>query len=125
MVSAHRSLHTMAIEQLEHNASLLTPGRTFEDFSVNCWTVPERLAPFGYYCVAHGLGLSGEYPYIPVHDSAEAFPVSGQFEPDMVICIESYIGDPNVGRGIKLENQYLVTETGAELLSTFPHLAAT
>ncbi|MGI9611800.1 MAG: M24 family metallopeptidase [Acidimicrobiales bacterium] len=122
MAPAHRSLHAMALDQLQHNASLLAPGRTFEEFSRSCWEVPRRLAPFGYYCVAHGLGLSGEYPYIPAHDSSTAFPLDGHFESGMVICIESYIGDPNIGRGIKLEDQFLITDDGAELLSTAPHL---
>lgn len=122
MDPVHRPLYDMAREQLRHNASLLTPGRTFEDFSTNCWTVPERLAPFGYYCVAHGLGLSGEYPYIPVHVPAVVFPLDDHFRPGMVICIESYMGDPDIGRGVKLEDQYLITASGAELMSTAPHL---
>ncbi len=124
MKAAHRSLHDMAFDQLRHNASLLAPGRPFEDFAANCWTVPDRLAPFGYYCVAHGLGLSGEYPYVPVHDPTVAYPLDGRFEAGMVICVESYIGDPHVGRGVKLEDQYLITEGGAELMSTAPHLSS-
>ncbi len=123
MRPAHRSLHGMALDQLRHNASLLAPGRPFDDFSANCWVVPPRLAPFGYYCVAHGLGLSGEYPYVPIHEPGTAFPLEGHFQPGMVICVESYIGDPDLDRGIKLEDQYLITDDGAELLSTAPHLS--
>jgi Xaa-Pro dipeptidase len=123
MTPDQRSLHAMALDQLRHNAAALMPGRSFADFSSMCWAVPERLAPFGYYCVAHGLGMSGEYPYIPLQRPGEPFPLDGHFEPGMVICIESYIGDPDIGRGIKLEDQYLITNTGAELLSTSPHPA--
>lgn len=123
MLPEHHTLHVMALDQLQHNASLLAPGRTFKDFASNCWEVSPRLAPFGYYCVAHGLGLSGEYPYIPGPNSQTTFPLDGHFQPGMIICIESYIGDPNIGRGIKLEDQYLITKSGAELLSTYPHLA--
>ena len=42
------------------------------------------------------------------------------FEPGMTICVESYIGEEGGGEGVKLEQQLLVTETGTELLSTFP-----
>jgi len=38
----------------------------------------------------------------------------------MTLCIESYIGHEAGGEGGKLEQQVLVTETGTELMSTFP-----
>ena len=116
-----QSIHSMALEQLQHNASLLAPGRSYESFARSAWALPERFAPYGYYCLAHGLGLSGEHPYVPVYDASLPFPVSGAFEPGMVICIESYIGNPASHQGVKLEDQYLVTERGTEQMSTMPH----
>jgi len=121
--AAQRSIHAMALEQLQHNAALLAPGRSFESFARSAWAVPERFAPYGYYCLAHGLGLCGESPYIPVYE-AEApgpYPLAGELEPGMVICVESYIGDAASHQGVKLEDQYLITEAGAELMSTMPH----
>jgi Xaa-Pro aminopeptidase len=82
--------------------------------------VPERHAPWGYYCLAHGLGLCGEYPYVPIARAGEPYDFSGEFEPGMVICIESYIGDETLRQGVKLEDQFLITETGAERLTTAP-----
>ena len=38
----------------------------------------------------------------------------------MTVCIESYMGEVGGYEGVKLEQQVLVTETGCELLSTFP-----
>lgn len=38
----------------------------------------------------------------------------------MVLCVEGYIGAPSGKQGVKLEQQVLVIETGAELLSVFP-----
>lgn len=116
-----QSIFSMALEQLRHNASLLAPGRSYESFARSAWAVPARFAPYRYYCLAHGLGLTGEPPYIPVYDASRPFPVSGAFEPGMVICIESYIGDPESHQGVKLEDQYLITEQGTELMSTMPH----
>lgn len=63
-------------------------------------------------------GLSGEYPYVPLHEPHTEYPLPGCFEPGMVICIESYIGDADHGRGVKLEDQFLVTEYGADPMST-------
>jgi Xaa-Pro aminopeptidase len=38
----------------------------------------------------------------------------------MVLSIESYIGEVGGTEGVKLEEEVLVTETGVELISTFP-----
>jgi Xaa-Pro dipeptidase len=38
----------------------------------------------------------------------------------MVLCVESYAGERGGREGVKLEQQILVTETGPELLSSFP-----
>jgi Xaa-Pro aminopeptidase len=44
----------------------------------------------------------------------------GAFEPGMVVCIESYIGDPKSAQGVKLEDQFLINEDGAERLTRYP-----
>ncbi len=112
-----RSLHGLALAQLTHNAALLEPGRTFESFAAEAWMVPHHYAPYRYYCLAHGLGLSGEFPYLPTHDPSIPYPVTGRFEPGMVICVESYIGDPDSHQGVKLEDQFLITDVGARRMS--------
>ena len=45
----------------------------------------------------------------------------GQFEANMTICVESYVGAPGGAQGIKLEEQVLITETGAVPLSSYPY----
>jgi Xaa-Pro dipeptidase len=115
-----RRLHREAREQLEHNAALLHAGRSFEDLARLAWTVPAAAKPYGYYCVAHGLGLCGEYPNVPLYGEDKPYPLDGELEADMVVCIESYIGDPVTREGVKLEDQYLITSSGAERLSTAP-----
>ena len=42
------------------------------------------------------------------------------FEENMVVCVESYIGEVGAFEGAKLEDQYLVTNGGLELLSSIP-----
>ncbi|MEM7285751.1 MAG: M24 family metallopeptidase [Actinomycetota bacterium] len=117
---AQVTLHRLAEEQLTHNASLLAPGVSFEAFASDAWPVPDRYASYGYYCLAHGLGLSGEYPYLPLHDPDSRYPVPGEFEPGMVICVESYIGDPDHGCGVKLEDQFVITAESVQRMSTMP-----
>jgi Xaa-Pro aminopeptidase len=38
----------------------------------------------------------------------------------MVICVESYIGDPEARQGIKLEDQYVITDDGSRRMTTLP-----
>lgn len=114
-----RMLHALALEQLEHNAARLTPGRSFEEFARRAFEVPEPHREHGYYQLAHGLGLAGGHPNIPRADGA-TYALPGSFEPGMVICVESYIGDPATRQGVKLEDQYLITEDGVEAMSTYP-----
>jgi Xaa-Pro aminopeptidase len=38
----------------------------------------------------------------------------------MVLCIESYVGDPDSQQGVKLEDQYLVHADSVERLTKFP-----
>ena len=38
----------------------------------------------------------------------------------MTVCVESYIGEPGGGEGVKLEQQALITDTGYAVMSRFP-----
>lgn len=114
-----RELFSLAREQLDHNSSLLRPGRSFEDFARHAFDVPEPFRRYGYYQLAHGLGLAGGHPNIPRFDGGR-YPLAGGFEPGMVICVESYIGDPGSGQGVKLENQYLIRDHDVDLMTTSP-----
>jgi Xaa-Pro dipeptidase len=118
---AQRHIYRVALEQVEHNASLLRPGRTYEEFARLAYDVPEKHRAYGYYVLAHGLGQSQGLPNVPriAPDGSYNFP--GEFEPNTVFCIESYVGDPDSRQGVKLEDEYLITETGVEKLSTYPY----
>ncbi len=118
--SRQRELYALAMEQLLHNADLLAPGRSYEDLARRAWPVPAIHRPFGYYQLAHGIGLNGEFPNIPAARPGEPYPLRGEFEAGMTVCVESYVGDPDTAQGVKLEDQYLITGHGAERLTTFP-----
>jgi Xaa-Pro aminopeptidase len=115
-----RELYQQAQEQLAHNAALLAPGRAFRELAERAWPCPDEYRPWRYGLIGHGLGLAGEFPNIPHHDPGSPYPIAGQLEPGMVICLESYVGSPRHGQGVKLENQFLIHDTHVEALSNYP-----
>lgn len=46
------------------------------------------------------------------------------FEENMVVCVESYIGESGAKEGIKLEQQLLITANGAVPMSRSPFIDA-
>jgi Xaa-Pro dipeptidase len=115
-------LYSLAMEQLLHNSALIGPGASFEEVARHAWPVPAEHQASRYYCIGHGLGMSGEFPNLPHAVPGEPFPLSGQFEAGMVFCVESYVGSATSQQGVKLENQLLITETGVEVMSRYPFL---
>ncbi len=115
-----RELYRIAHEQVHHNLSIIEPGLTFAGYSEKAWDLPERYAPHRYYLSAHGVGMTGEYPYLYHAQDFGSFGYDGVIEPGMTLCVESFIGGPDTREGVKLEQQLLVTETGTELLSHYP-----
>jgi Xaa-Pro dipeptidase len=95
----------------------LKPGAAFDE-------VGERLSrrlPAAYHAerypfIAHGSGLSDEYPVIAYQDHH-----AGEIEDGMVLSVEAYVGVEGDDEGVKLEEQVLVTSEGVEVLSHAPH----
>ncbi|WP_299484080.1 Xaa-Pro peptidase family protein [uncultured Roseibium sp.] len=119
-----KSLYKLAYEQLHHNAALIGPGVTFENFAKAAWPIPAANRGYGYYCLGHGLGLCGEFPYISHHFDGVPYALEAAFEPGMVICIESYIGEEQAAEGVKLEDQFLITDDTVERLTNYPFCSA-
>jgi Xaa-Pro aminopeptidase len=119
-----RELYRVAHEQVHHNMELLRAGVSFRDYSQRAWTIPERFVANRYFVSAHGCGMTGEYPYLYHGLDFGESGYDGVIEPGMTLCVESYIGEEGGAEGVKLEQQLLITEDGAELLSTFPFEAA-
>ncbi|NCG23388.1 MAG: M24 family metallopeptidase [Actinobacteria bacterium] len=115
-----RELYSQAHEQIHHNMGIIRPGVSFKEYSERAWDIPAKYEANRYYLSAHGVGMTGEYPYLyHRRDYADAG-YDGVFEPNMTICVESYIGDEAGGEGVKLEEHCLVTDNGLDVLSQFP-----
>jgi Xaa-Pro aminopeptidase len=120
MSAVQRTLYATALEQINHNLGVLKPGMTLAEFNERSWRIPERYQACRYSVAMHGVGMVDEWPSVPTHVDFASRPMKGVFEPGMVMCVESLIGEKGGAECIKLETQVLVTETGAERLDTFP-----
>ena len=110
----------MAWEQVHHNAAMLRPGMSFREIGEKAWPIPERFFDLRYPSIIHGVGMHGEKPIVAHACDLDRFTGDGLLEPGMVVSVESYIGEPGGPEGVKLEDQFLVTETGVQRMSDYP-----
>ncbi|MFQ5786106.1 MAG: M24 family metallopeptidase [Alphaproteobacteria bacterium] len=116
-----RNLYRTAYEQIQANIALLEPGMSFREFSEKSWRIPDAYVAQRYSTLAHGVGMCDEWPAIAfLQDWDRKGGYDGVFEPNMTICIESYVGAEEGAEGVKLEDQVLITDDGVQVLSTFP-----
>ena len=117
---AQQDVYQRAIEQVRHNASLLRPGMSWRELSQQALSYsPDTYRH--YSSIVHGIGLCDEYPSVPfLHQWDDDAPLEDGIVSGMTLCAESYVGRRDGGEGAKYEEQYLITDTGAELLSHYP-----
>jgi Xaa-Pro aminopeptidase len=115
-----RQLYKLAYEEIQHNVSLVKAGVSFRELTEKAYRQSDEYIPNRYQLLAHGVGLSDEYPSIYYRQDAEKYGFDGVLEENMTICIESYVGAVGGRQGVKLEHQVLVTAKGCEILSKFP-----
>jgi len=115
-----RRLYGLAMEQIHYNIDLVKPGLSFKEFSEKAWRIPNEFYANRYSCVAHGVGMADEWPKVVHAPDHARSGYDGVLEPNMTICIESYMGSEGGAEGIKLEQQVLVTESGCEVMTVFP-----
>jgi Xaa-Pro aminopeptidase len=118
--NAQLNQYALAEEQVLYNMSLLKPGLGFREFGEKCWPVPEKYVPNRYMMMVHGAGMVDEYPSIAYAADFKDWGYDGVFQENMVVCVESFIGEVGGKDGIKLEQQVLITASGAVPLSKAP-----
>jgi Xaa-Pro aminopeptidase len=122
--SEQRRLYELAQEQVLFNMEVLRPGVSFSEFAERCWPVPEELVPNRYMMMVHGVGLVDEYPCVAYVQDFEEWGFDGLFEENMVVSVESYMGETGGKEGVKLEQQVLLTRSGAVPISRSPLVGA-
>jgi Xaa-Pro aminopeptidase len=116
-----KTLYRMAYEQVQHNISILEPGMSYREIAERAWEIPARYYDRRYPSVIHGVGMHGETPMIAHKGDFDTYSGDGVLEPGMVASVESYIGEPGGGEGVKLEEEILITGSGVELISRYPY----
>jgi Xaa-Pro aminopeptidase len=112
-----RRLYGDAQDLLAEIIAELKPGVAFDEAGERL----RRRLPAVYHAerypfIAHGTGLTDEYPAIACDDHH-----AGEVEEGMVMSVEAYMGVEGDDEGLKLEEQVLVTSAGAQILSHAPH----
>ena len=116
--SEQKKIYQMAVEHIMHNADLIKPGLSFKEFTEKSWKLPDEYYGNRYSCMVHGIGLCDEWPMIRY--PTDGGQREGCFEKNMTISVETYIGKVGGKEGVKLEQQYLVTDNKLELMSLHP-----
>ena len=82
--------------------------------------MPDEYVPNRYMMMLHGCGFVDEYPSIAYIADWKDWGYEGMFEENMVVSVESYIGEVGGPDGIKLEQQVAISAKGARVLSKMP-----
>jgi Xaa-Pro aminopeptidase len=98
-----RRLYALAHEEIERNVGLFRPGASFSEIAEKAWQLPEPYRDCALPALAHGIGLVNEYPLILHRRHFESDGHDGLVEADMIICVESCVGQPGDAEGVKLE----------------------
>ncbi len=116
-----RDRYRRAHAEVEHNAALVEPGRTFRELADKAYPQPDEFVAHRYACLAHGVGMSDEWPRVyHRQDWDDRRGYDGEFEAGMVVSVESFVGSDRGGPGVKLEQMYLVGADATTPLSTYP-----
>ena len=115
-----KRIYALAYEQIQYNKRLLKAGMTFREISEKAWKIPDEFADYRYSVLMHGVGLADEYPSIKHIQDFTDKGYDGMLEENMTLCVESYIGSPRSGEGVKLEEQVLIGADGIRQLTTDP-----
>ena len=115
-----RELYRMAFDQVRTNMALIAPGMTFKEYAEKAWQIPQPYKARRYFALAHGVGMTGEYPYIVHREDIDDKGYDGIMQPGMTLCVESFIGHEAGGEGVKMEEQLYIRDDGqVELLSDY------
>lgn len=115
-----KRIYSESRAQLETNISLLRPGLSFLEYSSKAYPLPEKYLANRYADVGHGCGLGVEYPFLWYREDEKYGAYDGMFKENMIVCIESYVGEKYGREGVKLEQPVWIRANGPVVLSDFP-----
>lgn len=119
MTDTQKRIYATALGQIDHNLALMQPGMPFAEFNARSWAIPAAHQDYRYSLAVHGVGMADEWPVVPLHVDFDDTAMTGEFEPGMVLCVESLVAEAG-SESVKLETQVLITQDGYERLDSFP-----
>jgi Xaa-Pro aminopeptidase len=117
-----REQYRFAYDFLQQAIPLFRPGVAFREIAEKVPVFPERWKQNRYVVLAHGCGMSDEWPaiYFPDVSWSGFGNDDAVLEENMVISVEALVGEVNRGESVKLEDQILITADGNENLTLAP-----
>ena len=116
MVYAMKHAH----EHIMTNMSMLKPGVSMEDLTLQSHTLDNQYQKGKYGVLMHGVGLCDEWPSINYPDGFVKGAYDYPLEEGMVLCVEVLVSPEGGDFSIKLEDQVLITGNGYENLTKYP-----
>jgi Xaa-Pro dipeptidase len=115
-----RATYRAALEWVESMTALVRPGVTCVELAAAAPVVPERFRAQRYECMIHSVGLEEESPSVCHPQDVQSNP-DRVLQRDMVLVVETYMGEVGGAHGVKLGDVVLVTDDGAEVLAPYPY----
>lgn len=115
-----RELYRVAYDHIMAMREAVRPGISYAAFARSVPLLPDRYAAQCYDCMVHGAGLQNEGPVLHNPGGGQN-PEDEYLEENMVMCLETYVGRVGGSCGVKLEDQVLVSRSGAEVLVDYPY----
>jgi Xaa-Pro aminopeptidase len=118
-----RELYGFAHRFIQESIPLFRAGASLREIGETVPAYPEKYRANRYVVVAHGAGMSDEWPAVYFPDvSWSGFGNDPDvLEEHMVICVEALVGEAGGRQCVKLEEQLIVTARGPEVISRAPH----
>ncbi len=118
-----RELYDFAYRFLQESIPLFQPGMSFGEIGEKAPAFPDKYRANRYVVLAHGAGMSDEWPAIYFPDvSWSGFGNDPDvIQENMVLCVEALVGEAGGRENVKLEEQLIVTQRGPEVISRAPY----
>lgn len=121
-----------AYEFIQECLPMFKPGVTFQELAEGIPPTPDEYTVNKYPLIAHGVGMTDEWPAIYFVDAAKSgFAGSaatsgfgnyvGEFKENMVMTMEASFGREGGREQVKLEEQLIITKNGPDVISQAPY----
>ena len=117
---AQIDLYRRAREQIAYNLELVRPGVGLREFSDKALPLPERFLRQSLFRDRARLGVCDEYPAVYYPEDVEITGYDGVLEAGMTDLGRELYRRGGRRQGVELEEQVLITVSGAEVLSRYP-----